>query len=460
MYGGLAVTFITVDPATGEERHRFALHDGSEVESRLQRAAVASGTYGRTSFGERSRLMLGAAALLESELPAWAETMTAEMGKTFASAKGEVAKCVRAMRFFAEHAEAMLADEPVPSSASQSRVVWEPLGVVLAVMPWNFPLWQVVRFAAPSIMAGNVVLLKHAPNVTETALEIESLFRRAGYPDGVLQTLLVAVESVPAIIEDPRVAAVTLTGSDAAGSSVASTAGRCLKKAVLELGGSDPFVVMPSADLQRAVAAAVEGRMQNNGQSCIAAKRFIVHSDVYEAFREGFTEAVSALVVGDPMDPATYIGPLATAAGRDRLSAQVDDALSKGATAECPPGPLARPGFFYRPGVLSGVTRDMRVWREEVFGPVAVLCRVGGVEEAIRVANDTPFGLGASVWTRDEAERDLLVGQIRAGMVFVNEMLSSTPEIPFGGIKRSGIGRELGSAGIRELCALKTVWVA
>jgi succinate-semialdehyde dehydrogenase/glutarate-semialdehyde dehydrogenase len=452
--------FVTVDPSTGKELERYPLHDASIVESRLAQAASSFEEYRRTSFAERSQLMLEAASLLESEAPAWAELMTREMGKTFVAAKAEVTKCVRSMRFFAEHAEAMLAEETLPGTAGRGRLCYEPLGPILAIMPWNFPLWQVLRFAVPSLMAGNVILLKHAPNVTGTALEIESLFRRAGYGPGALAALLVDVEAIPAIISDERVAAVTLTGSDVAGASVASNAGRFVKKVVLELGGSDPFVVMPSCDLERAVAIGVEARMQNNGQSCIAAKRFIVHEEVYDHFQELFVAKVSALRVGDPMDQETDIGPLASEVARSKLASQVIEARERGALAPCEPVVVEGPGFYYRPGVLTEVSRDMRVWREEVFGPVAVLSRVASVGEAVAAANDTAYGLGASVWTSDEEEQQLFIRELQSGMVFVNEMVSSMPEVPFGGIKRSGLGRELGPQGIRELCALKTLWAS
>jgi succinate-semialdehyde dehydrogenase/glutarate-semialdehyde dehydrogenase len=334
------------------------------------------------------------------------------------------------------------------------------MGPVLAVMPWNFPLWQVMRFAAPGLMAGNVGLLKHASNVPQTALLIEDVFRRAGFPPGTFQTLLVPSQGVAALIEDDRVRAVTLTGSEGAGRSVAEAAGRAIKKSVLELGGSDPYIVMPSADLDRAVAVAVQARVQNNGQSCIAAKRFIVHDAVYDAFEEVFATTMQELVVGDPMDPGTDVGPLATAQGRDDTHEQVEDARAKGAAVLCGGRVGAGPGYFYLPTVLAGLTPSMRVAREEVFAPVALLYRAADAADALRMANDSTFGLGASVWTSDAEERRRFVDGLDVGMVFVNAMVASTVELPFGGTKRSGYGRELSALGIKEFCEAKTVWVA
>jgi len=453
-----AVPIATVNPATGKTEQTFEPHDDAEVEKRLARAADTAASYRNTSFAERARWVVTAAELLEGEIPDVARVMTTEMGKTFAAAKGEAAKCAKGLRWYAEHAEAFLADEAVDSEAQSARVIWRPMGPVLAVMPWNFPLWQVMRFAAPALMAGNVGLLKHASNVPQTALLIEDLFRRAGFPDGVFQTLLIPSGAVAAVIEDDRVRAVTLTGSEEAGRSVAATAGRAIKKTVLELGGSDPFVVLPSADLDKAMSVGVTARVQNNGQSCIAAKRFIVHRDCYDTFEEGFVKAMAGLSVGDPMEPATEVGPLALGSGRDEVAALVDDARDKGAHILCGGAPDDGPGFFYPPTVITGITADMRVAREEVFGPVALLYRVDDAEEALRVANDTGFGLGASVWTGDDGERRRFEEGLEVGMIFVNAMVASTPELPFGGTKRSGYGRELAALGIREFCEAKSVW--
>ncbi len=447
----------TVNPATGRTERTFEPHDDAEVEARLARAAAAAADYRLTSFEERARLAVTAADLLEGELPVLARILTTEMGKTFAAAKGEVAKCATAFRYYAEHAQAMLAEEAVALDNGTGAVRYEPMGPVLAVMPWNFPLWQVVRFAAPALMAGNVGLLKHASNVPQTALALEDLLLRAGFPPGAFQVLLVPSAAVAGIVADDRVRAVTLTGSEAAGRSVAEAAGRALKKSVLELGGSDPFIVLPSADLARAAAVAVEARVQNNGQSCIAAKRFVVHRDCYDEVVGAMVKAMEALAVGDPMDPATEVGPLATAAGRDEVAAQVEDARSQGAEVLCGGSPLTRDGWYYRPTVLAGVRPGMRVHEEEVFGPVATVYRAEDTADAIRIANDTGFGLGASVWTGDPGEEAAVVGALRAGMVFVNAMVASMPALPFGGVKRSGYGRELAVHGIREFCDVKAV---
>ena len=450
----------TVNPATGRTEATFEPHDDAAVEARLAAADKAAATWRHSSFVERGRLMVGAAQLLEGELPAVAGTLTTEMGKTFAAAKGEVAKSASAMRYFAEHAQSMLADEPAATKAADSRAVYRPMGPVLAVMPWNFPLWQVTRFAAPALMAGNVGLLKHASNVPQTALYIEDLFRRAGFPEGVFQTLLVGSDKVAPVIADDRVRAVTLTGSERAGRSVAGAAGRALKKSVLELGGSDPFVVMPSADLGRAVEVGVEARVQNNGQSCIAAKRFVVHAEVYDRFLEAFVNKMAGLAVGDPMEPSTGVGPLALESGRRGVHEQVTDAVDLGAEVLCGGTVPDGPGWFYPPTVLAGISPGMKVHSEEVFGPVAMVYRAEDAEDALRIANDTGFGLGASVWSTDRDEQRLFLEGIEAGMVFVNAMVVSTPELPFGGVKSSGYGRELSAHGIREFCEIRTRWVA
>ncbi|MEV6651825.1 NADP-dependent succinic semialdehyde dehydrogenase [Streptomyces sp. NPDC051219] len=456
----------TVNPVNGETLRTFDALSPEEIERRLAAAASAFRTYRTTDFAERARLMNAAAGLLEGDQKDIARTMTTEMGKPIAAARAEAAKCVKAMRWYAEHAEALLADE-LPSEAdvrdsgaSAVRVCYRPLGAVLAVMPWNFPLWQVVRFAAPALMAGNVGLLKHASNVPQTALYLGDLFRRAGFPEGCFQTLLVGSGAIEAILRDDRVAAATLTGSEPAGRSVASIAGDVVKKTVLELGGSDPFVVMPSADIERAAATAVTARVQNNGQSCIAAKRFIVHTDVYDAFTERFTARMAALTVGDPMAESTDVGPLASEQGRADVEELVEDAVRKGATVLCGGG---RPenhdrGWFYSPTVLAGITAEMRIHREEAFGPVATLYRVSSLDEAVDVANDSPFGLSSNVWTRDDGEVRRFVRDMEAGGVFFNGMTASHPAFPFGGVKRSGYGRELSEHGIREFCNMTTVW--
>jgi succinate-semialdehyde dehydrogenase/glutarate-semialdehyde dehydrogenase len=456
----------TINPVTGQLVQAFEPYDSAGVERRLAAAATAAPLWARSTFDERSRLLITAAELLEGEVPDIAHVVTTEMGKPFAQAKGEVAKCASGFRWFAEHAEAMLTDEEVPVHASLGLITYQPLGAVLAIMPWNFPLWQVVRFLAPALMAGNVGLLKHAPNVPRTALVLEDLLRRAGAPDGVFQTLLVGTDQVPAIIADPRVAAVTLTGSVGAGRAVAAQAGAVGKKVVLELGGSDPFIVLPSADLDKAIAVGVEARVQNAGQSCIAAKRFIVHRDVAEAFTEGFVAGMAALSVGDPFDPATEVGPLVTETARDTIAAQVEDARAHGAAILCGgepvvgPGGPEQPGYFYRPTVISHITPAMRVATEEVFGPVALLYTVADADEALALANGTEFGLGSSVWTSEPDEQQRFVTELQAGQVFVNGMVVSMPELPFGGIKSSGVGRELASFGLHEFCNVKTVWVA
>ncbi|MGP8059291.1 MAG: aldehyde dehydrogenase family protein [Acidimicrobiales bacterium] len=454
------MAFHTTNPATGEVEWTFEAHGPAEVDERVGRAAACFDQYRRTTFGERARLMVTAADLVEAELPDLARIITTEMGKTFASARGEVGKCAMAMRWFAERAVRLVADEPIESAAASSFVRYQPLGVVLAVMPWNFPMWQVIRFAAPALMVGNVGLLKHASNVPQTALAIEDVFRRAGFPEGAFTALLIGSEAVAGVIADERVAAVTLTGSERAGQAVGAAAGDALKKCVLELGGSDPFVVMASADLDKAVSTAVTARTQNAGQSCIAAKRFIVAEPVYEEFYGRFCQQMAALSVGDPMDPATDVGPLNSAAQRDEVASQVDDAKAKGAVVGCGGRVPVGPGFYYPPTVLSGVTPAMRVGTEEVFGPVALVAPARDLDEAIALANATVYGLGASVWTNDERERRRLVDEIDAGQVFVNAMVVSTPEMPFGGIKRSGYGRELSELGIKEFCNAKSVWVA
>jgi len=463
------VPIATINPATGKTIKTFTPATDAEVDAAIDRAHRRFADYRRTRFAQRAQWANATADLLEAEADAAAAMMTEEMGKTLASAKAEALKCAKGFRYYAANAEALLADEPVEAgkvNASKAYARYQPLGVVLAVMPWNFPLWQVARFIAPAIMVGNVGLLKHAPSVPRTALFLEHLFRRAGGPEGILQTLLIGTDQVPGIIADRRVAGVTLTGSTAAGRAVAAQAGAVGKKVVLELGGSDPFVVLPSADLERAVAVGVQARVQNGGQSCIAAKRFIVHADVAEAFTERFVAAMDALSGGDPLDPATEVGPLINAAAVDTIEAQVEDARAKGAAILCggervvgPGGPTA-PGCFYRPTVITGITPEMRVATEEVFGPVALLYVVADAAEALAVANDTEYGLGSSVWTDDPDEQQRFAVGLQAGQVFINGMTASMPQLPFGGIKASGIGRELASVGLHEFCNVKSVWIA
>jgi succinate-semialdehyde dehydrogenase/glutarate-semialdehyde dehydrogenase len=458
----------TVNPVTGETLRTFDPLGPAEIEERIAKAASAFERYRTTDFDTRAALLTAAADLLDKERDEIARTMTTEMGKTLAAAKAEAAKCAKAMRWYAANAERLLADEHpaehdvADSGAHRAYVRYRPLGVVLAVMPWNFPLWQVVRFAAPALMAGNVGLLKHASNVPQTALYLGDLFHRAGFPDGCFQTLLVGSSAIERVLRDPRVAAATLTGSEGAGRAVASVAGDEIKPTVLELGGSDPFVVMPSAraELDHAVHTAVTARVQNNGQSCIAAKRFIVHDDVYDDFAAAFTRAMSALVVGDPMDHGTDIGPLSSEQGRADLEELVEDARGKGARVLCGgrrPKALP-PGWFYEPTVLAEVTDAMRIHHEEAFGPVATLYRVPDLDAAVRVANDTPFGLSSNVWTHDVAEQDRFVRDLEAGGVYFNGMTASHPALPFGGVKRSGYGRELSAHGIRAFCNVTTVW--
>ncbi|MGW7550516.1 NADP-dependent succinic semialdehyde dehydrogenase [Streptomyces rimosus] len=460
------MAIATVNPATGETLQTFDALDADGIEERLARAAEAFRGYRTTSFEERGELLRNAAGLLEAGQDGIARTMTTEMGKPLAAARAEAAKCAKAMRWYAGHAEELLADEvPDPgdvkdAGAGRAYVRYRPLGTVLAVMPWNFPLWQVIRFAAPALMAGNTCLLKHASNVPQTALYVEDLLRRAGFPEGCFQTLLVGSGAIEDILRDRRVAAATLTGSEPAGRSVASIAGDEIKKTVLELGGSDPYIVLPSADLDAAVRTAVTARVQNNGQSCIAAKRFIVHTDVYDEFAVRFTERMAGLTVGDPMEETTDVGPLSSEQGRSDLEELVDDAVRRGAAALCGgkrPEKLTA-GWFYEPTVLAGITPEMRIHREEAFGPVATLYRVNDLDEAITTANDTSFGLSSNAWTRDEAEQERLIRDIEAGGLFFNGMTASHPALPFGGIKRSGYGRELAGHGIREFCNATTVW--
>ena len=456
------MAIATTNPTTGEVVKTFDALSESELDDRLERAAVAFRSYRRTSYEQRAGWLRAAADLLEAEAQSTAELMTLEMGKTVKAARAEVLKCATACRYYAEHGPAILADQEVDAAsvrAARAYVRWQPLGPVLAIMPWNFPLWQAMRFAAPALMAGNVGLLKHSSNVPQTALYMEDVLARAGFPADVFSTLLIGSAEVERVLRDDRVVAATLTGSTPAGKSVASIAGDELKHTVLELGGSDPFVVMPSADLAQAAKVAATARCQNNGQSCIAAKRFIVHTDVADEFERLFADALRALVVGDPTDEATDVGPLATEDGRDGVAELVDEAVGKGATVVLGGAAPGGPGWFYPPTLLTGVTKDMGLYYEEVFGPVAVLHRAKDLDEALEIANDTPFGLGSNAWTNDPEEQERFAAELEAGLVFINGMTASYPELPFGGVKESGYGRELADLGIREFCNAKTVWV-
>jgi succinate-semialdehyde dehydrogenase/glutarate-semialdehyde dehydrogenase len=454
------MAIATVNPATGETERTFEPHTDAEVQHRIANASAGFDELSRTTFADRAGWLRKAADLLDAD--DIARTMTTEMGKTLAAAQAEAGKCAKAMRFYAEHAERFLADVPVDAAAvgaERAYVRYQPLGVVLAVMPWNFPLWQVVRFAAPALMAGNAGLLKHASNVPQTALYLGELFLRAGFPSGAFQTLLIGSDKVADVVADERVRAATLTGSEAAGRSLAAAAGQHLKKTVLELGGSDAYVVMPSADLARAAEVAVTARCQNNGQSCIAAKRFIVHAEVYDEFADHFVKAMSQQTVGDPMQESTDVGPLATEQGRSDVAELVEDAVSQGAEVLVGGEVPKQDGWWYPPTVVAGVKQDMRMYREEVFGPVAALYKVTGYEEAIALANATSFGLGANAWTTDPEERDRFARDLDAGLVFVNGMVASHPQLPFGGVKNSGYGRELSDLGIKEFCNAKAVWM-
>ncbi len=456
------MAIATVNPATGQTLKTFDEMSEADVERRLADAATAAASYRLTSFADRAGWLHNAADLLDKEQDQVAAMMTTEMGKTLAAARQEVAKCASACRYYAEHAAGLLADEPADAGAvgaEDAYVSYQPLGPVLAIMPWNFPLWQAMRFAAPALMAGNVGLLKHASNVPQTALFLQDLFARAGFPPGTFQTLLIGSARVEPVLRDRRVMAATLTGSGAAGTSVASIAGSEVKKVVLELGGSDPFIVMPSADLAAAARVGTFARLLNNGQSCINAKRFIVHDAVYDEFERLFTEQMSAQTVGDPMLDTTDVGPLASEEQRDDVEHLVADAVAKGAKVLCGGAAPDDPGFYYPPTVLAAITPEMRLYHEEVFGPVASLYRVADIDEAIELANGTEFGLGANAWTSDDAERRRFIRDLAAGMVFVNGNVTSYPQLPFGGIKTSGHGRELSSHGIREFCNIKSVWI-
>src|ERR1700686_3220862 len=450
----------TINPATGETLQTFEPLSDAQIEQMLQLAVTAFHAERKTSFAERARRMRKAADILDRDKEKFAHLMTLEMRKPYKAAVAEAVKCAGGCRYYADNAERFLADEVIETGARKSFIRYLPIGPVLAVMPWNFPFWQVIRFAAPALMAGNVGLLKHASNVPQCALAIEKIFLEAEVPQGAFQTLLIGSQQVDAILNDPRVVAATLTGSEQAGIQVGGGAAKRIKKVVLELGGSDPFIVMPSADLDAAVKTAVEARVINNGQSCIAAKRFIVAEPIAAEFERKFVTRMQALRIGDPFDEKTELGPLATADGVKSLDADVQKTVKAGAKVLTGGHPLKLPGNYYAPTVLTNIPKESPAYREEFFGPVASLFRVKDQDEAIRIANDVRFGLGASAWTNDEKERERFINELEAGMVFINKMVASDPRIPFGGVKQSGHGRELGALGIREFVNAKTVWVA
>lgn len=457
---GDIMAIASISPTTGETLRTFTALNDEQIQTKLQLAVDTFHSYRHTQLPDRARMMLRAGEILETEKLRFAKIMTAEMGKPIKAAIGEAEKCAWVCRYYAETAEQHLADQRVETNAKKSFVRFLPLGPVLAVMPWNFPFWQVFRFAAPALMAGNVGILKHASNVPQCALAIEEIFLRAGFPEGSFQTLLVGSDAVEMILRDPRVVAATLTGSEPAGRSVAGIAGKEIKKTVLELGGSDPFIVMPSADINKAVSTAVRARTINNGQSCIAAKRFIVAEEIYDEFESKFVEQMRALTIGDPMEESTDIGPLATPQIVEDLADQVKRAVDSGARLLTGGKKLKRAGNFYEPTVLANIDLKSAVSCEELFGPVAMLFRIKNIDEALAVANATPFGLGSAAWTNDPVEQERFINEIEAGCVFINGMVASDPRLPFGGIKHSGYGRELAEFGIREFVNIKTVWVA
>jgi succinate-semialdehyde dehydrogenase / glutarate-semialdehyde dehydrogenase len=453
------MAIATVNPATGEVLKTFTPLTDAQVDEKIAKAAKTFQTYRNTSFADRARWMNKAGDILESEKEALGRLMTLEMGKTLGSAVAEAEKCALACRYYAEHSEKFMADEVIATTASKSYIRYQPIGIVLAVMPWNYPLWQVFRFIAPGMMAGNVGLLKHASNVPQSALKIEEILTCAGFPDGVFQTLLIGAAQVDRILNDPRVAAATLTGSEQAGIQVGVSAAKRIKKVVLELGGSDPFIVMPSANIDDALATGVKARVLNNGQSCIAAKRFIVHEQIADKFEKEFVHRMQTLKLGDPMDAKTDVGPLANADAVKDLDTDVQKSVQAGAKLLTGGKAVNGKGYFYEPTVLTNIPKESPAYREEFFGPVASIFRVKSVDEAIAIANDCRFGLGASAWTNDPAERERFINDLEAGMVFINQMVASDPRVPFGGVKASGHGRELGPYGIREFTNTKTVWI-
>ncbi|MEN9543752.1 MAG: hypothetical protein RLZZ598_585 [Pseudomonadota bacterium] len=446
------------NPATGETLLRVQAHDEAVVEQRLARAHAAQQRWALVPLSDRMALLRRVARQLRESMESLARTITLEMGKPLAEAKGEVEKCAWNFDHYADAAPALLADEIVPSGARDSRIVYDPLGLVLAVMPWNYPLWQVMRAAAPVLAGGNGLVLKHASNVPQCALAIEAVCQRAGLPEGLVTTLLVGAAQVPALVADARIAAVTFTGSTPAGRSIAAAAGQALKKQVLELGGSDPFIVLADADIEAAAAVAVKARFQNTGQSCIAAKRFIVEQPVADRFVEAFCEHVRRLVIGDPLQANTTQGSMARASLREELDTQVQASIREGARLLLGGRAVPGPGAFYEPTVLDHMHPGMTAAREETFGPAAAIIRVGDADEALRVANGTPFGLGAALWTTDLDRAARLVRRVDAGAVFVNGLVASDPRLPFGGTKASGYGRELGRLGLLEFMNAKTVW--
>lgn len=457
---GENVAIATTNPSTGERVREFDPLTDRQLQDALERASTAFTDFRATTFAQRAQWMRRTAEILDAEADELGRLATLEMGKTLGAAVAEVHKSAAGCRYYAEHAEAMLADESWPVEGARVFTRYQPLGPVLAVMPWNFPYWQVFRFVAPALMAGNVGLLKHASNVPQVAMAIEDVLRRAGLPEGVFQALLIPSSAVEGIIADERVRAATLTGSEGAGRQVGAAAGRNIKTSVLELGGSDVFVVMPSADLDRAVRNAVSSRMLNNGQSCINAKRFVVHEDIAEEFTRRMVERVEALRVGDPTDSGTDLGPLSSAEAVETLDKQVSDTAAAGGRVLTGGEPLDGPGHFYPPTVLTDIPDGSPAHREEFFGPVALLWRAGGVDEAIRIANDSRFGLGGSAWTADEDEQQRFANEVETGMMYINKLTESTPEVPFGGAKDSGYGRELADFGPRSFVNAKTVWIS
>ena len=453
------MAMTSINPATGEEIKTFESLTDEQINEKLELATRAFRRYRKTPFSDRAKKMVRAAEILEEEKEEFARLMTSEMGKTFTAAVAEAEKCAWVCRYYAENAERFLSDEAAETGAARSYVRYQPLGPILAVMPWNFPFWQVFRHVAPGLMAGNVILLKHASNVPQCALAIEDVVRRAGFPEGTFHTLLVGSDKVQSVIDDPRVRGVTLTGSEGAGRQVGSEAGENIKKTVLELGGSDPFIVMPSADLEEAVNTAVTARTLNNGQSCINAKRIIVHGEIADEFERRYVEAMQALKVGDPMDEETDMGPLAMPQILDDVDGQVRRSVEAGAKILTGGKPMDAEGNFYPPTVITDIPEDSPAYKEEIFGPVASLFRARDIDEAIRIANDTSFGLGASAWTNDPEEQETFINEIEAGQVFINSMVASDPRMPFGGVKASGYGRELSVYGLKEFVNVKTVWI-